>query len=89
MSGEYGLQTVDQNMGVVTMSSIEIVDYINEFRKEKGGRKLRHDHFMTKVAHVLGKEHSDKFEGKGFYKNGTGCLVERRCYYFPEREKPT
>lgn len=80
----------------VTMTSIELVDYINSERKEKalqagaafpskGHAELRHDHFMDKVPEVLG-EAAPKFLGTDFYTNGTGAQVERKVYIFPKRE---
>ena len=38
----------------VTMTSLELVDFINSTRK-KGESELRHDHFMAKVPKVLGE----------------------------------
>ena len=68
----------------VTMTSLELVDYINSQRGE-GEAELRHDHFMAKVPKVLG-EAAPKFSGTAFYVNGTGAQVERAIYRFPKRE---
>ncbi|WP_293932155.1 hypothetical protein [Iodobacter sp.] len=50
----------------VTLSSLELVDFINASRKE-GEAELRHDHFMAKVPKVLGEDLSPKFLGTAFY----------------------
>jgi hypothetical protein len=68
----------------VTMTSLELVDYINSQRGE-GEVELRHDHFMAKVPKVLG-EAAPKFLGTAFYTNGTGAQVQRNIYRFPKRE---
>ena len=49
----------------VTMSSLEIVDFINEYRakNESNPVQLRHDSFMAKVPKVLGENQSPKFIG--------------------------
>lgn len=44
----------------VTMTSLELVDYINSQRGE-GESELRHDHFMAKVPKVLGEGGVPKF----------------------------
>ena len=68
----------------ITMTSLEMVDYINSERAE-GDAELRHDSFMAKVPKVLG-EAAPKFVGTAFYVNGTGAKVERAIYTFPKRE---
>ncbi|PHM56856.1 Rha family transcriptional regulator [Xenorhabdus stockiae] len=76
-----------------TMTSLEMVDYINADRKAKAEaegfsfpckkyRKLQHKDFLKKVPKVLGEEHSAKFFAQ--YKDGTGR--ELPCYRFPKRE---
>lgn len=80
----------------VTMTSLELVDFVNGERKEaaiaagqsfpsKGFAELRHDHFMAKVPEVLGVS-APKFLGTDFYVNGTGAKVSRNIYTFPKRE---
>jgi phage antirepressor YoqD-like protein len=82
--------------GAITMNSLELVEYINNERKEKalaaaagfpskGHAELRHDHFMAKVPEVLGKA-ATKFLGTASYTNGTGAKVGRMIYIFPKRE---
>lgn len=72
----------------VTMSSIEILEIINEARKveaEKTGLKwiyLRHDNFMSKVPKVLGEENAPKFLGTQKYGNNNS----RQVYNLPQRE---
>ncbi|HCR9934317.1 TPA: phage antirepressor protein, partial [Acinetobacter baumannii] len=45
------------------MTSLEIVDFINEYRSENESHpvQLRHSDFMAKVPKVLGLELSEKF----------------------------
>ena len=68
----------------VTMSSLEIVDFINEYRakNESNPVQLRHDSFMAKVPKVLGENQSPKFIGD--YKDAKGRTYP--CYYFQKRE---
>jgi phage antirepressor YoqD-like protein len=67
---------------IVTMTSLELVDYINELRAAEGGyTPLRHDSFLTKVGKVLGND-AQKFVG--VYKGGNG--QERPLYKLPKRE---
>ncbi len=47
---------------VVTMSSLELVEFINSQRGE-GEAELRHDNFMAKVPQVLGEEGALNFKG--------------------------
>lgn len=68
----------------VTMSSVELVEYINSERTP-GAAELRHDQFMAKVPKVLG-EAAPKFLGTDHYLNGTGAKLTRNVYRFPKRE---
>lgn len=72
------------NINEVTMSSLEIVDFINEYRakNESNPVQLRHDHFMAKVPKVLGENQSPIFLGD--YKDPKGRTYP--CYRFPKRE---
>lgn len=75
------------NINEVTMSSPEIVDFINNHRKEiatteKPYKELRHDDFMRKVPSVLGELHAPKFIGTQTYGNNN----TRHIYQFPKRE---
>ena len=75
------------NINEVTMSSPEIVDFINNHRKEvatteKPYKELRHDDFMRKVPGVLGEMHAPKFIGTQTYGNNN----TRHIYQFPKRE---
>jgi phage antirepressor YoqD-like protein len=72
------------NQEQVTMSSIELVDYINSQRDDFEA-ELRHDHFMAKVPKVLGKD-APKFWGTSFYKGNGAAMQERATYTFPKRE---
>ena len=81
----------DDNTDQVTMSSPELVDYINAHRQEvatieKPYKELRHDHFMAKVPQVLGEKAAPIFLGTDIYTNGTGGTVQRQIYRFPKRE---
>jgi len=73
----------------VTMSSIEIVDLINQERKAYSEKypttkwvELRHDNFMAKVPKVLGEENAPKFLGTQKYGNNNS----RQVYNLPQRE---
>lgn len=70
-----------------TMSSLEIVDMINEHRLSKNTvdavySNLRHSDFMAKVINVLGAEYSEKFRSTYLANNGK----ENPCYRFEKRE---
>lgn len=64
----------------VTMSSLDIVDVINQEREE-GAAVMRHAHFITKLEKHPGID-SAKFLGE--YKDSTGRNL--KCYYLPKRE---
>ena len=77
----------DNNTDQVTMSSPELVDYINAHRKEvatieKPYKELRHDDFMRKVPIVLGESYAPNFLGSQPYGNNN----TRSIYIFPKRE---
>lgn len=65
----------------VTMTSLELVEFINNQRKE-GEAELRHDHFMAKVPLVLGEGDAPNF--RGIYLDA--YKREKPCYKFPKRE---
>ncbi|WP_224554355.1 Rha family transcriptional regulator [Pectobacterium versatile] len=78
---------------VPTMSSLQMVAYINDERKSKAKaeglsfpckkyRVLQHKHILAKAPKVLGEEHSAKFLAQ--YKDSTGRDLP--CYQFPKRE---
>lgn len=78
---------------VPTMSSLEMVDYINADRKSKAEAaglkfpckrftKIQHKHILAKTPKVLGKEYSAKFSAE--YKDSTGRDLP--CYQYPKRE---
>ena len=66
--------------GVQTMSSIDMVDYINSTRKPGEGL-LRHDNFMAKVPEVL--KGYPSFQGHYINKQNGQTY---KCYNFPEQE---
>ena len=73
----------DNNTDQVTMSSLELVDYINDSRKfDEKPVQLRHADFMAKVPKVLGLETSEKFRSSYLAGNGE----HRPCYRFQKRE---
>lgn len=79
------LKIVANDSGVPTMSSLDMVEFINATRKA-GSAEIRHDNFMNKVEKVLG-ELAPKFLGTSFYESGShGTVKERSIYHFPERE---
>jgi|GEM_PF-1231485 len=51
---------LSQNTATITMTSLEMVDYINSQRKD-GEAELLHKNFLAKVPQVLGEETSAKF----------------------------
>lgn len=67
--------------GEVTMTSLELVNYING-QRGLDESELRHDHFMTKVPHVLGGAVAPNF--RAYYKGLNG--KQNVCYRFPKRE---
>lgn len=76
--------TAANSATTLTMSSLEMVSYINSTRKP-GEAELRHDHFVVKVQKVLA-EAAPKFLGVDIFTNGTGGKVERKIYNLPKRE---
>ena len=79
-----------------TMSSLEMVEYINADRKSKAEAqglkfpckrytRLQHKHFLAKVPKVLG-DTSAKFLADDTYQAGNGATGTRQVYHFPKRE---
>lgn len=66
---------------VVTMTSLELVDFINRQRSESEST-LRHDDFLRKVPLVLGEKDARKFAG--IYQDSMNR--KKPCYTFPKRE---
>lgn len=66
----------------ITMTSLELVDFINQQRKE-GEAVLRHDNFMAKVPQVLGELGSLKFKDTYIHPQNGQTYP---CYRFPKRE---
>lgn len=58
----------------VTMTSLELVDFINS-QRGAGEAELRHDHFMAKVPKVLG-EGVPKFRDTYAEEGRRGCSVQ-------------
>ena len=65
----------------VTMTSLELVEFINSQRKE-GESVLTHADFMKKVPKVLGEKDAGLFSD--IYADAYGR--QQRCYVFPKRE---
>jgi phage regulator Rha-like protein len=66
-----------------TMSSLDIVAIINQYRKNTNDDTvLRHDHFLVKCKEVIGDELTQKFGAT--YKASNG--KENPCYQLPKRE---
>lgn len=83
-------------ISVPTMSSLQMVDYINADRKAKAKaegmdfpgkkyRQLSHKNFFSKVPTVLGAT-SAKFLADDIYSSGNGAQSTRQIYQFPKRE---
>lgn len=82
-STPFNTTIIATNNTTITMTSLEIVDFINNHRKANGNNtELRHDHFMTKVPEVLGEMNAPKFSGTQSYGNNN----TRSIYNFPKRE---
>lgn len=77
------LKVVVNEAGIPTMSSLDMVDYINATRNEGDG-VLSHDNFIKKVGKVL-KEAARSFERPTPYTVNNATKL-RNVYYFPERE---
>lgn len=79
-----------------TMTSLELVDFINEHRKQQAianslpfpcglFTRLVHHNFMAKVPKVLGRL-APNFLGSNTYANGKGGTQTRDVYILPKRE---
>jgi len=66
----------------VTMTSLELVDYINSQREPDDNAVLRHRDFVGKVPKVLGEEMGEKFRTS--FKDTYGR--DQPGYCFPKRE---
>jgi len=64
-----------------TMTSLELVDTINEVRAAEGKKPLRHTHFIAKIEKHPG---FNSAEFLAQYKDSTGR--ELKCYRLPKRE---
>ena len=78
----------NSNTNQVTMSSLELVDYINAHRKEvatieKPYVELNHSDFMRKVPRVLSDEGSRKFSDTYIHTQNGQTYP---CFRFPKRE---
>lgn len=73
------LRVTEDEDGVKTMSSLDMVAFINSTRTA-GESEVRHDHFMAKAPTVI--DNAPNF--RGVYIGGNG--QERPCYNFPRRE---
>lgn len=83
VTGAFKLTEVD---GVPTMTSLEIVAYINYLRKQAGNNTvLAHNNFVAKLRNEVLKKDADKFSAPSFYEV-YGNKRERTIYVLPERE---
>ena len=91
------MQNLIPTGNTLTMTSLELVDFMNTHRQQKAEQaglpfpcglytRLVHHNVMAKVPKVLGKEAAPKFLGTASYVNGTGGTVSREIYVFPKRE---
>jgi hypothetical protein len=80
---EITMKTPDSLKDGATMTSLEMVDFINATR-EPGEGLLRHDNFMQKVPKVLTKTFH-QFEGMATW-IANGGVRQRPTYNFPKRE---
>lgn len=68
----------------ITMTSLEIVDFINTYRQEQGNTTvLRHSDFMAKVPQVLGEEGVRNFSDTYIHPQNGQTYP---CFNFPKRE---
>ena len=72
---------LSQNTPSITMSSLEMVEFINSQRKE-GEAELQHKHFLDKVPKVLGEGYAEFSATYVHPQNGQTYP----CYRFPKRE---
>lgn len=77
---------MNRNQNIITMSSLELVVFINKHRDEmatmdKPYIQLQHSDFLKKVPLVLGED-AGKFSS--IYKDGANR--DKPCYSFPKRE---
>jgi phage antirepressor YoqD-like protein len=70
---------------IVTMTSLELVEFINGQRKPIEP-ELRHDNFMAKAPKVLGEEHALNFKDMVTVTIGGGATRQSPIYRFPKRE---
>lgn len=73
--------TKQNGAATVTMTSLELVEYINSQRAE-GDAVLAHSDFLKKVPQVLGEKVAGNFSG--YYKATNG--KQNPMYTFPKRE---
>lgn len=73
---------IHSNGSTVTMSSLEMVEYINSMRQE-GEAELAHSDFMKKVPKVLGEGGVGRFSDTYVHPQNNQTYP---CYRFPKRE---
>ncbi len=77
--------TIAETDGVQTMSSLDMVAYINATR-EAGKAELQHKHFLAKVPSVIGYSMSAKFLAHIEIAGPNGGTRRSPVYNFPRRE---
>lgn len=81
----------------ITMTSLELVDFINDDRRARAGAAgvkfpsqgfayLQHADFLKKVPDVLGREHAGNFSCMFDVVIGNGAVRQSPGYRFPKRE---
>jgi len=71
----------DLVLNQVTMTSLELVEFINS-QREDSASELRHADFLEKVVKVLGLEMSENFRSSYI----DSMNRQKPCYRFPKRE---
>ncbi len=79
------LSTTTNTDGIKTMSSLDMVAYINASR-EPGSKELLHKNFLAKVVTVLGKTTSAKILAHVQVPGPNGAVRMSPIYNFPEEE---
>ena len=72
---------INRNTEAVTMTSLELVEFINSQRGD-GEADLAHSDFLKKVLQVLGEKDAGNFSG--IYKDSMNR--KKPCYIFQKRE---
>ena len=77
--------TIAETNGVQTMSSLDMVAYINATR-EAGKTEVLHKNFLAKVPTVIGYSASAEFLAQAIVPISNGATRMSPVYNFPRRE---